>query len=224
MMTHTLETDIDVDARTGTVLVRNSRIGPSPAQCAISFERLQTLYQEVGEHERHYSTVRMAATSLLFTLAILSTGFFWDRMFTVDARFLQFAACATVPLLILSISVAVNVFYGRISARARTLEFHLENLLALTLAGTPHVVKHPNMLLLRAFERHQNAARGAAGKPATSGAEAFVERFERAITANQKLPHSWRDGPFWLVLLAVVVYLAVISIWYFRLALAGLAS
>jgi hypothetical protein len=54
-----------------TVVVRgvNAAGGTSPTT-----EELLTLYQEVGEHERHYSNIRMTATALLFTIAVLAIG------------------------------------------------------------------------------------------------------------------------------------------------------
>jgi hypothetical protein len=126
-----------------TVVVRgvNAAGGTSPTT-----EELLTLYQEVGEHERHYSNIRMTATALLFTIAVLAIGGVYDKL--IAARGIGLLYFCAAPVVFILFSLVVNWYYSIISVNARRLEQHLENLLRLQLDGTPHGVTQPDALFL----------------------------------------------------------------------------
>ena len=70
---------INVEPKTDpTVVVRGVTAAEKPTPTT---EELLTLYQEVGEHERHYSNIRMTATALLVLrcLAWVATISVWKH-------------------------------------------------------------------------------------------------------------------------------------------------
>jgi hypothetical protein len=189
-----------------TVVVRgvNAAGGTSPTT-----EELLTLYQEVGEHERHYSNIRMTATALLFTIAVLAIGGVYDKL--IAARGIGLLYFCAAPVVFILFSLVVNWYYSIISVNARRLEQHLENLLRLQLDGTPHGVTQPDALFFRTFERLQrdnpkDDQYNRNDRPTDTAG--FVGEFEGAIARGKKVHTRAFDGPFMIVLALCVLVLA----------------
>ncbi|MEE9299746.1 MAG: hypothetical protein V3V17_01330 [Alphaproteobacteria bacterium] len=186
------------------------RAGAGGRGACPSLDQLLALYQEAGQHERHYSNVRMAATSLLFTLAVLSAGYFWEDILD-ESEHIKAFKYGCIPLVIFLVSLCINYFYSRLSVRARKIEQHLENLMTLVQKGeTPDDVEVA-ALFFRSAERMKGFKyRWFRGGPARDIKDYF-ENFQNAYQGKGNAVVLLRilDGPFWLVLIGVIAYLGL---------------
>jgi hypothetical protein len=209
MPTYQLSIELDAGAPHGLAIVSHSLTPAAPAHTALTLDQLISLYTQVGEHERHYSTIRMAATSLLFTIAVAAVAGVYDKMLFA-ATIGELATYATAPVLFLGFSLIVNIFYSRISTNARQLEQHLENLINLHAQGTPYPITQPNVLFFRTFERYQSSHRWKkSGRPPRNGSIVdYARHFEQCVQRGQAIRARRYDTPFWIVASASAAILA----------------
>jgi hypothetical protein len=199
MPAYTVQLEVDVPA-TGSPGVSVRAVQPAAGGAMPSLDQLLSLYTEVGEHERHYSNVRMAATSLLFTIAVAAIAGFLPRIFASDGL-REWAYYVSLPVFFLVASIAVNWHYARISAGARALERHIENLMSLAAQGIIYPLIRPDALFLRIFERLQRGATKAplAAPAAPASTQDHIRHFEDSITGGHRVRSTVLDTPFWLV-------------------------